>query len=197
MNTNRTQLSLSVLNQSGFSLVELMVVVAIIGVLASVAVPNFQKYQARARQTEAKVQLASIFSMEKAFIMDQNSYSTCLKDLGFMPNASGKAYYTIGFKDAALGSQCGPAGDKACNRTIFDGVQADCPTAAGAGSVFFLATAKVGNPATPGAADLDQTSMTNVAFKAQAVGYIFSAANKDSWTIDQDKNLVVVNDGLK
>lgn len=41
-------------NSEGFTLVELMIVVAIIGVLAAVAIPNYQKFQAKARQSEAK-----------------------------------------------------------------------------------------------------------------------------------------------
>ena len=43
--------------QSGFTLVELMVVVAIIGLLSAVAIPNFKKYQAKSKISEAKLQL--------------------------------------------------------------------------------------------------------------------------------------------
>src|SRR5438309_10992082 len=47
--------------QQGFTLIGLMIVVAIIGILAAVAIPNFMRYQAKARQAEAKVALGDIW----------------------------------------------------------------------------------------------------------------------------------------
>ncbi len=49
-------------NKAGFSLVELMVVVAIIGILATIAVPNFTKFQASARVSANKAEMSSVFT---------------------------------------------------------------------------------------------------------------------------------------
>lgn len=49
-------------NMQGFTLIELMIVVAIIGILAAIAIPNFIRFQARARQSEANTNLKSLFT---------------------------------------------------------------------------------------------------------------------------------------
>ena len=75
-----------------------MVVVAIIGILATVAVPNFQKYQARARIAEAKAHLNGIFTVEQLAFADYGGYASCLNTLGVAGNAN---YYSHGFEPAS------------------------------------------------------------------------------------------------
>jgi prepilin-type N-terminal cleavage/methylation domain-containing protein len=61
-------------DESGFSLVELMIVVGIIGLLATLAIPKFQQFQAKARQAEAKNMLSHIYTLEEAYHLDNNQY---------------------------------------------------------------------------------------------------------------------------
>jgi type IV pilus assembly protein PilA len=84
--------------QDGFTLVELMVVVAIIGLLSAVAIPNFKKYQAKAKMSEAKLQLSAIYTAESSFFSDYTLYASCLRYMGFDPSLERNSrYYAVGF----------------------------------------------------------------------------------------------------
>ena len=60
--------------QKGFTLIELMIVVAIIGILAAIAIPNFLQYQLKSRQSEAKVNLNAIKTSEISFQAEKGCY---------------------------------------------------------------------------------------------------------------------------
>src|SRR5258705_1590319 len=56
--------------QGGFTLIELMIVVAIIGILASVAIPAFMRYVAKSKSTEAVQSLRRLYEGSRSYYMD-------------------------------------------------------------------------------------------------------------------------------
>jgi len=62
--------------QEGFTLIELMIVVAIIGILAAIAIPNFLQYQLKSRQSEAKTNLMAIKTSEVSWNGERGCYLT-------------------------------------------------------------------------------------------------------------------------
>jgi len=82
-------------SEKGFTLIELMIVVAIIGILAAIAIPNFMNYQCKAKQSEAKVNLGNIRTAEEAYYAEYDNYTTSLTDIGFDTKGTAKYVYTI------------------------------------------------------------------------------------------------------
>ncbi len=62
--------------QEGFTLIELMIVVAIIGILAAIAIPNFLQYQMKSRQSEAKTNLMAIKTSEVSWQGERGCFLT-------------------------------------------------------------------------------------------------------------------------
>jgi type IV pilus assembly protein PilA len=60
--------------REGFTLIELMIVVAIIGILAAIAIPNFLKFQLRSKTGEAKANLAAIRTAEEGYFSEYSVY---------------------------------------------------------------------------------------------------------------------------
>tara|TARA_Y100001954_G_scaffold195145_1_gene210946 strand:- start:14679 stop:15209 length:531 start_codon:yes stop_codon:yes gene_type:complete len=161
----------------GFTLIELMVVVAIIGILASIAIPNFKKYQGKAKTTEAKIQLSAVFMTEQQLDNEYDSYGTCLENAGYSAPKKNN-YYAIGFKQP----------NATANKNITD-AGLNCPNT---GYQFDANRGSKGNVAK--GTDLPNDALVNggTEYKAGAVAVLDSekkGPNADTWTIDQDKDL--------
>ena len=117
------------LSQRGFSLTELMIVVAIIGILAAIAIPNFMRYQAKAKQSEAKSNLVAIHTGEVAYFAENNKYIDDFNAIGFgVTGSSQRYYYKLG--NSSLGTM--PAG---CSVSSLDSVTTSGFTAVAIGNI--------------------------------------------------------------
>lgn len=97
----------------GFTLIELMVVVAIIAFLAMVSVPSFMRFLSKAKRAEAYMNLHAIYAAEQAYKAEHGTYSSVLAGnggIGWKPEGykgggeQENFYYTYGFASGGEGS---------------------------------------------------------------------------------------------
>ena len=80
--------------QPGFTLIELMVVIVVLGVLMGIAVPSYFEQVKRARRADAREALSDLATRQEQFFLDNKAYSNSIADLG-RGTGSVNDYYAI------------------------------------------------------------------------------------------------------
>ena len=149
--------------QNGFTLIELMITVLIIGLLAAVAVPNYLRYQKRTQQAEAKTNLSGIYLSEAVYLAETQRYGS-FSEIGFAL-ASTTNRYT--YRSPANGGTAGSSGT--------------------AGVDLFNAGVGVSSPDNTVVPSAAQLSAPVAQFTATATANIDNDGTVDQWHINADK----------
>ncbi len=154
-----------------FTLVELMIVIAIIVLLGSIAIPNYMTYLAKAKQAEVAMNLASLHTAEELYWADHGTFTEALsgtdsanwQPAGYTRNSTEQNfYYTYGFNT--------PSGQE--------------------GTHYFVG--KLGTQ--PSA--LSETLADKDQFVAAAAGILRKGGKPDIWVVDQNRTIRHLQDGL-
>ncbi len=157
--------------QKGFTLIELMIVVAIIGILAAIAIPNFIAYQAKSKQAEAKVALGAIFTSAVAYQAETvpNTYvAGNIGQIGYTPSGAPRYSFWYGVDVALLAGV----------PVVFPGAPAVVPGGCNTGA----------SPATT-AAGGGPVASSATGFTAGAIGGIDGDVACDEWHMNDRRNL--------
>ena len=130
--------------QGGFTLIELMMVVGIIGILASIVIPTFMMYQARARTSEAKATLGAIYTGEIVYFTEEGRYGS-LGEIRYVLTGTNRYTYRTGAAGVAGGGNAnvttpGALAQDTAN-AIFGTVEVEGTTVAMISATGFTATA--------------------------------------------------------
>lgn len=79
----------------GFSLIELMIVVVLIGIISAIAIPQYSQYVIRGNRAAAQSFMLDVSNREKQYMLDARSYTNSLATLGMTPPADVSNNYTI------------------------------------------------------------------------------------------------------
>jgi len=194
----------------GFSLIELLTVLSIIGVLSTIGIRSYLSQVGRARTAEAKHSLSTVYRAEKQFHLEWRAYHENLVVVGVTPDAS--YHYDVGFHQSApLSATDGrlrlfPAvpllSDNKCTnwKQICDGLctaggyfQTSYFNCTVTGQFYIKDMASSGT--TTSGTSYSSFEATENAFKAIATGKI--RGNDDLWSIDHSRNVEHEIDALE
>lgn len=172
-------------SQAGFSLIELMMVVVIIGVLAGVGIPQYQKFQMKAKQSEVKSLLSAMYTSQRAFYAEWTRYYGDFNAVGY--GVSGSLGYSVGFSGAGV---VGPANHP---NVAYAGIAAPMFTSAA-----FCAIITNGcNIANAGVVAAFPAALPAVAaFTFAGMADLDDDVTDDTWTINQAKTFVQITDDI-
>ena len=186
----------SIFFKKGFTLVELLIVVSIIGVLATIGVPTFRTMSQKARKSEAKMALGALFTAETGFFSEYGYYGSVMDKMGFeLEGNQASRTYAVGFLDT--------------NCNLLAGTTVPDPASIAGSSLnlafpsYYLGTANFGytSPkATGGNCGVLSANLANSVtigdFVAGAAGQISPTGVTDVWSINRFRNLTNAQDGV-
>ena len=194
-------------SKKGFTLIELMIVVAIIGILAAIAIPNFMKFQAKSKQSEAKGNLKGIFTAQKSFYQEKNRYSAFVGTIGFAPERGNRYAYYLGeggasMIDRSTAADATPAQMKTANGFSVDTFKFD-PDGSLSMDTSPVAQGKIDYTANSNGQALGHKGTGTVdgtcpicEFEAVAVGNIDNDSTLDTWSIASASGITASGDAL-
>jgi len=183
-------------SRKGFTLVELMIVVAIIGILAAIAIPNFIRFQARSKQSEAKTNLKALFTGQRSRFGERDRYSSAIAEIGFAPERGNRYLYDLGditgvagsctaTEDrstaiVAPGSYCGVQGDRLRYGSLYTDALLNGGVT-GAGTVSFIPSQGGGTALASNNVGYILSLCPACDFAARARGNIDNDSGSDEW----------------
>jgi prepilin-type N-terminal cleavage/methylation domain-containing protein len=168
----------------GFTLIEVMVAVAVIGILAAIAIANYSTYESKARQGEAKIALSSIYSLQRSFHAEWTAFMEDFRAIGYTPEGF-KRHYTIGWKSPADPlSVTGYSGGVGLNFYEYENVPTSWGYTLSGTPVCTKTVAFAGLSNAVSGADVNPQT-----FLVKARGVLRLGIDCDEWEIDEQKNL--------